>query len=50
MPCTYLLAASHPPVNEGDTVINATYEDGIVTRETAEGILERVVAGMCSMI
>ncbi|KAF7556260.1 hypothetical protein G7Z17_g1539 [Cylindrodendrum hubeiense] len=37
-------------VKGGDTVVNATYEDGVITREMAEGILERVMAGIYSIV
>ncbi|KAF4445493.1 hypothetical protein F53441_10788 [Fusarium austroafricanum] len=37
-------------VKGGDTIINATYEDGIVAREMADGILERTVARILELV
>ncbi|KAF4984008.1 hypothetical protein FZEAL_713 [Fusarium zealandicum] len=37
-------------VRGGDTVINATYEDGVVSREMAEGIVKRAVARILEIV
>ncbi|KAF5667139.1 hypothetical protein FHETE_5842 [Fusarium heterosporum] len=37
-------------VKGGDTIINATYEDGIVSREMADGILERTVTRILELV